>query len=95
MDGINNNYICEKQNCNEILSFTIQQNIDGEKRIEYINNPKYIITKILKTIYYNNSLFIYSYNDYNDISQIVMLDELYFKIGFFKIPENTNFKNNI
>ena len=88
MDGINNNYNCENHNCNEILSFTIQQNIDGDKIIEYVNNPRYIIIKILKTILYNNSLFIYSYNDYNDISQIVMLDELYFKIGFFKISED-------
>ena len=49
-----------------------------------------MIIKILKTILYNHSLFIYSYNDYSDISQIVMLDELYFKIGFFKANENNN-----
>ena len=90
MDGINNNYNCENQNCNEILSFTIQQNIEGELMLEYVNNPRYIIIKILKTILYNNSLFIHSYNDYNDISQIAMLDELYFKIGFFKISEDNN-----
>ena len=88
MDGINDSYNCNNPDCNEILSFNIRQGTDGEEMTEYVNNPRIILIKILKIILYNNSLLIYSYNDYDDICQIVMLDELYFKIGFFKTPEN-------
>ena len=84
MKGINDNYLCENKNCTDILSFSIQEYKDGEKSFNMVINPKYIIIKIFKKILDNNSLFIHSYNDINDIYQIVMLDELYFKIGFFK-----------
>jgi hypothetical protein len=54
---------------------------------DFVINPRYIIVKLLKKIVDNKSLFVHSYNNINDIFQIVMLDELYFKIGFFKFKE--------
>ena len=67
------------------MSFTIQKTKDDIKEKINILNPKYIINKILKKILGKNSLFIYPYEDVNqDIYQIALLDELYFKIGFFK-----------
>ena len=56
--------------------------------LKFVNNPKYIIIKLLKQIIKNKSLFIYSFGNLNDIYQICMLDELYFKIGFFRDTEN-------
>ena len=85
IDGINDDYICKVGNCSEILNFTIQKTKDSEKDILIIYNPKYIIINILKKILDSNSLFIYPYEGYkDDINQIAMLDELYFKIGFFR-----------
>lgn len=83
MNGINNNYICEDEECSDILSFSIRQNKDEDKMYNIVINPKYLIIKLLKKIVDNNSLFIHTYNDKNDIYEIAMLDELYFKIGFF------------
>jgi len=85
IDGINNDYTCVKTCKEHILSFTIQKTKDDIKEKINILNPKYIISKILKKILGKNSLFIYPYEDVNqDIYQIALLDELYFKIGFFK-----------
>ena len=84
MNGINDNYNCENKDCKINLNFTIQQNKNGRQNIEYVENPRNIINKILKKILMKKSLFIHSYNDVNEINQIAMLDELYFKIGFFK-----------
>ena len=42
----------------------------------------------MKKIVKNKSLFDFSFGDLNDIYQIVMLDELYFKIGFFRDKKN-------
>ena len=62
---------------------------DGDKEKIFIFNPKYIISKILKKILDKNTLFIYPYEGVNnDIYQIALLDELYFKIGFFKYQKN-------
>jgi len=49
-----------------------------------------MIIKLLKKIVDNKSLFVFSFNNYNDIFQIVMLDELYFKIGFFRTEKSNN-----
>ena len=88
IDGINNDYTCV-QNCEDIMSFTIQKTKDGDKEKIFIFNPKYIINKILKKILDKNTLFIYPYEGVNnDIYQIALLDELYFKIGFFKYQKN-------
>jgi hypothetical protein len=57
---------------------------------DFVINPRYIIVKLLKKIVDNKSLFVHSYNNLNDIFQIVMLDELYFKIGFFKFKRKTS-----
>ena len=95
INGINNNYICENKECSDILSFSIQQTENEEKMYNMIINPKYLIIKLLKKIIDNNSLFIHTYNDKNDIYEIAMLDELYFKIGFFQIPEEQKDTFNI
>ena len=81
--GINDDYSC-KERCGEFLGFKIKTKKEDEGIYEFVNNPRYIIIKLLKRIVDNKSLFVHSYNNFNDISQIVMLDELYFKIGFFK-----------
>ena len=95
INGINNNYICENKECSDILSFSIQQTENEEKMYNMIINPKYLIIKLLKKIIDNNSLFIHTYNDKNDIYEIAMLDELYFKIGFFQISEEQKDSFNI
>ena len=95
MKGINNNYLCENNECVDILSFSIQQSENGDKMYNMVINPKYLIIKLLKKIKDNNSLFIHTYNDQNDIYEIAMLDELYFKIGFFQIPEDQKDTFNI
>ena len=81
--GINDDYICKEQ-CGEYLGFKIKIKKEDEGIDEIVNNPRYIIIKLLKKIIDNKSLFIHSYNNFNDISQIIILDDLYFKIGFFK-----------
>ena len=87
MSRINDDYICE-QKCGEILGFKIKVKKEDNEIYEFVNNPKYIIIKLLKQIIKNKSLFIYSFGNLNDIYQICMLDELYFKIGFFRDTEN-------
>ena len=91
LKGINDDYIC-KEKCGEILGFKIQLK-EGDKNIneynDFVNNPRYIIIKLLKKIVENKSFFIHSYGDIYDISQIAMLDELYFKLGFFKEKDKT------
>jgi len=95
MNGINNNYLCENEECSDVLSFSIKQSENGDKKFNLVINPKYLIIKLLKKITDNNSLFIHTYNDINDIYEIAMLDELYFKIGFFQIPEEKKDSFNI
>ena len=95
MNGINNNYLCENEECSDILSFSIQQSENEDKMYNMVINPKYLIIKLLKKITDNNSLFIHTYNDKNDIYEIAMLDELYFKIGFFQIPKEQKDSFNI
>jgi len=87
LSRINDDYICE-QKCGEILGFKIKVKKEDNEIYEFVNNPKYIIIKLLKQIIKNKSLFIYSFGNLNDIYQICMLDELYFKIGFFRDTEN-------
>ena len=95
MNGINNNYLCENEECSDILSFSIQKSENEDKMYNMVINPKYLIIKLLKKITDNNSLFIHTYNDKNDIYEIAMLDELYFKIGFFQIPKEQKDSFNI
>ena len=84
---INDDYIC-KEKCGDVLGFKIKINKEDKDFIDdFVNNPKYIIIKLLKKIINNKSFFVHSYNNINDIFQIVMLDELYFQIGFFKVKE--------
>ena len=84
LEGINNDYNCENKDCQDILSFTIQKSKNSVKDVYLIYNPRYIIIDLLKRILDNNSLFIYPYDGHkDDIYQIVMLDQLYFQIGFF------------
>ena len=87
LSRINDDYICE-QKCGEILGFKIKVKKEDNEIYEFVNNPKYIIIKLLKQIIKNKSLFIYSFGNLNDIYQICMLDELYFKIGFFRDTDN-------
>ena len=94
LSGINDDYIC-KERCGEILGFKIQiKKEDNNLEDEFVINPRYIIIKLLKKIIDNKSLFVHSYNNINDIFQIVMLDELYFKIGFFKEKEKPQINKN-
>ena len=85
--GINDDYICQER-CGEILGFKIQVKKGDNEIYDFVNNPRYIIIRLLKQIIDNKSLFIYSFGNINDIYQIVMLDELYFKIGFFREREH-------
>ena len=85
-DEIYGDYHCSKGCDNNFLSFAIEKReFGGIIEDFFLCNPRYIIRRILQNIVEKNSLFIYPYNEYNDdIYQIAMLDELYFKIGFFK-----------
>ena len=85
-DEIYGDYHCSKGCDNNFLSFAIEKReFGGIIEDFFLCNPRYIIRRILQNIVDKNSLFIYPYNEYNDdIYQIAMLDELYFKIGFFK-----------
>ena len=83
---INGDYICNEK-CGEVLGFKIKVKKEDNEIYEFVNNPRYIIIKLLKQIINNKSLFIYSFGNLNDIYQICMLDELYFKIGFFRDME--------
>ena len=83
LSGINDDYICQER-CGEILGFKIKLKKEDNEIYDFVNNPRYIIIKLLKQIINNKSLFIYSFGNLNDICQICMLDELYFKIGFFR-----------
>ena len=73
-----------KNKCEETLGFKIQLKERDNIMIKTVNNPGYIIIELLKKIIENKSFFIYSYGNLTHIYQIVMLDELYFKIGFFR-----------
>jgi hypothetical protein len=84
---INLDYNC-KEKCGDVLGFKIKiGKEDKDYTDDFVNNPRYIIIKLLKRIITNKSFFVHSYNNLNDIFQIAMLDELYFKIGFFKVKE--------
>ena len=83
LNDINEDYICKKK-CGDVLGFNIQLKQDDNPNLEFVINPKYLLIKYLKKIVKNKSLFDFSFGDLNDIYQIVMLDELYFKIGFFR-----------
>ena len=84
---INLDYNCKKK-CGDVLGFKIKiGKEDKDYTDDFVNNPRYIIIKLLKRIITNKSFFVHSYNNLNDIFQIAMLDELYFKIGFFKVKE--------
>ena len=89
ISGINDDYFCNEK-CGEILGFKIQIKKDDNPVYDFVNNPRYMIIKLLKKIVDNKSLFVFSFNNYNDIFQIVMLDELYFKIGFFRTEKSNN-----
>jgi hypothetical protein len=82
----NNDYIC-KEKCEETIGFKIQLKEGDNIMLKTVNNPGYIIIELLKKIIENKSFFIYSYGNLTHIYQIVMLDELYFKIGFFKAQQ--------
>ena len=87
VNGINDDYICEER-CGDVLGFNIQLKEGDQPNLEFVHNPRYLIIKYLKKIVKNKSLFDFSFGDLNDIYQIVMLDELYFKIGFFRDKKN-------
>ena len=92
LSGINDDYNC-KEKCGEVLGFQMKIKNDDKNFVDdFVINPRYIIVKLLKKIVDNKSLFVHSYNNLNDIFQIVMLDELYFKIGFFKFKEKSQNK---
>ena len=82
-------YNCvEKEKCGDVLVFNIQLKEGDNPNLEFVHNPRYLIIKYLKKIVKNKSLFNFPFGDLNDIYQIVMLDELYFKIGFFRDKKN-------
>ena len=88
-DDINLDYNCvEKEKCGDVLGFNIQLKEGDNPNLEFVHNPRYLIIKYLKKIVKNKSLFHFPFGDLNDIYQIVMLDELYFKIGFFRDKKN-------
>ena len=77
---INLDYNC-KEKCGDVLGFKIKiGKEDKDYTDDFVNNPRYIIIKLLKRIITNKSFFVHSYNNLNDIFQIAMLDELYFQI---------------
>ena len=71
---------------NSLTLNKLKENVD-------LDNPRILIVNMLKRIDENNSLFEFLYNNIGDIYQIAMLDEMYFKIGFFR-KENEKEKDN-
>ena len=83
-DDIYGDYHCKNNDCCGYMNFYIENNL-GNKEHDNVINPKYIINNLFKNILEENSLFIFPNNNMiNEINQIAMYDELYFKIGYFQ-----------
>ena len=84
INSLGNDFRCVDKDCENILQFEIQSNIQTQKSIEYAINPKYLIKEILDKIEEKNSLIIPEICNIYYIQHVSMLDEIYFKILFFR-----------
>ena len=84
IDSLGNDFRCVDKECENILQFEIQNNVQTQKVIEYAINPKYLIKEILDKIEEKNSLIIPEICNMYYIQHASMLDEIYFKFLFFR-----------
>lgn len=84
IDSLGNDFRCVDIDCENILQFEIQNNLQTQKSIEYAINPKYLIKEILDKIEEKNSLIIPEICNMYYIQHTSMLDEIYFKYLFFR-----------
>ena len=84
INSLGNDFRCVDKDCENILQFEIQSNAQTQKSIEYAINPKYLIKEILDKIEEKNSLIIPEICNMYYIQHVSMLDEIYFKILFFR-----------
>ena len=84
LESLAGEFKCEKVECQEYMWFEVVNNIKNKKHIENVLKPIYLIEKLLNKIEDNNSIIIPDIADLNDIEQIAFLDDIYFKLRFFR-----------
>ena len=87
IETLSDNYVCKNEECKDegvYMWFDIVDNITNKKLEQNALNPIYLIKKLLNKIEEENSLFISDIENIDDIQQIVILDEIYFDIRFFR-----------
>ena len=84
LEKISSNFVCVDNNCQEYMWFDIVNSDKDEKICENALNPICKIEDILENIKNNNSLIINYIDNWDSIYQVVILDDIYFNIRFYR-----------
>ena len=83
-DSLAGYFICDDKNCQEYMWFNIVNTLNNNMNTENALNPSYLIEKCLNKIEEQNNVILSDFGDVDDINQIEIWDEIYFKIRFFR-----------
>ena len=84
LEKISSNFVCVDNNCQEYMWLDIVNSDKDEKICENALNPICKIEDILENIKNNNSLIINDIDNWDSIYQVVILDDIYFNIRFYR-----------
>ena len=84
LEKISSNFVCVDNNCQEYMWFDLVNSDKEEKICENALNPICKIEDILEKIKEKNSLILNDIDNWDYIYQVVILDDIYFNIRFFR-----------
>ena len=84
LEKLSSNFVCVDNNCQEYMWFDIVNSDKDEKICENALNPICKIEDILEKIKEKNSLIFNDIDNWDYIYQVVILDEIYFNLRFFR-----------
>ena len=84
LEKLSSNFVCVDNNCQEYMWFDLVNSDKDEKICENALNPICKIEDILEKIKEKNSLIFNDIDNWDYIYQVVILDEIYFNLRFFR-----------
>ena len=84
LEKLSSNFVCVDNNCQEYMWFDLVNSDKDEKICENALNPICKIEDILEKIKEKNSLILNDIDNWDYIYQVVILDEIYFNLRFFR-----------